>query len=516
LVAERGRDFTAIRTLLVSAGLDAELDWVTTASAARARLDAHAHDLCVVVPRSGQRSVPEVLTWSELGPPVPMMVLTDGHDAAHEDALMSAGAAEVLDREADAPEEIGRAVRRLLHRESRVRRLRERAERLGTMVDLTPAGVVHVALDGRVTAANGRATRWLGRGAPSLAGRRLDELLGEEYVRVETYVDAALGGRGAGFETELRFGGDGLRRVGVRLIPDVDVRNHARGFVMIVEDAQRAKGEAILSGGAEDRLRDFALGAVEWLWETDAEQRLVYVSEGVERHAGRSADRMLGRTLWNALDAEDDAETEELVSAMGAGRAVADTIITGRDERGTPHATLVTARPLQGPNGTFRGYRGLGRDVTAETRAVAQEFEAIDRLAGPAVASLTRQAFGQGGLDEAMPEVFAELVAEYGAELERIASVPEERAVFVTTPAMQDLAQRLGFLRASARDVVRLHRAALAQKLRLAAPEPTRRMLAIGRLVLVGALTLLIGHFRASASAERPIDRDVPLLQIKR
>lgn len=519
MVAERGRDFTAIRSLLAAAGLEAQLDWVTTAEAARGRLGGSCHDLCVVVPRAGQRGVPDVLAWDELGPPVPMVVLTSGADPTDEDALMAAGAAEVLDRDGDDPAEIGRAVRRLLHREARARRLRDRAERLGAMVDLTPAGIAYVAADGRVTGANGRFTHWFGRGAAALTGRRLDELFGEDHARIEAYVTAARSGRGGGFETELRLAGEGLRRVRARTVPDVDAAGAVLGFVLVLEDTLPGAGAQVLSG-AEDRLRDFALAASEWLWESDPEHRLVYVSEGVERHAGRGADRMLGKTLWRALDAEDDADTESLVAALAAGRTIADTLVAGRDERGAPRATLIAARPLFTPDGTFRGHRGVGRDVTAETRAVAHEFDVLDRLAGPAVASLTRQAFGQGGLDETMPEVFAELAAEYGAELERLAAAPDERAVQVTTPVVQDLVQRLGFLRATARDMVRLHRAALARTLRLAAPEPTRRMLGVGRLVLIGALTLLIGHFRAGAMADRPAERaterDVPLLHAKR
>jgi PAS domain S-box-containing protein len=500
---------------LASAGLEVELDWVTTAEAARGRVSASRHDVCVIAQRAGQRGVPDILAWDELGPPVPMVVLTSGAEPGDEDILMRAGAAEVIDRETADPADIGRGIHRLLYREARSRRLRDRAERLGAMVDLTPAGLAYVAADRRVAGANERFTRWLGRGDGTLVGRRLDELLGEDYARVAMYVDAALGGRGGGFETELRLAGQGLRRVRVRNVPDMDAQGVVGGFVMVVEDTVASDGPQSLVG-AEERLRDFAQGASEWLWETDPEHRLVYVSEAVERHVGRTADRMLGKTLWRALDAEDDGDTGSLVAAMTANRAVTDVVVACRDDRQTARATLLAARPLTAPDGTFRGHRGIGRDVTAEARAVAYEFDAIDRLAGPAVASLTRQAFGQGGVDETMPEVFAELVAEYGAELERLAGAADERAVQTMTPMLQDLVQRLGFLRASARDVIRLHRAALAQRLRLAAPEPTRRMLGASRLVLIGALTLLIGHFRAGATAERPVERDVPLLHAKR
>lgn len=487
---------------MAEAEIEADLDWVTTAEAARAALAQRRHDLCFATVRAGHRAAPDILAWDDLGPPVPIVVLTDGAASDDEDAIMRAGATEVLDRETLVPGALGRVVRHLLFREERARRLRDRVERLGVTADIAPAGLAYVDPARRVVLANRRAAAWLGRGGGAVAGARLADLLGDDFTRIEPYVDAALRGQTVGFETELRQAGHGLSRARVRLVPDLDHAGQAAGCVAFIEDAAGSERGAGLTGG-EERLRDFALEASEWLWETDPEHRLVYLSASVERHVGRGADRLLGRSIAGALDAEDDAGIEALNRDMAAGRPIADAVVAFRDDRQAARTALLSGRPLAAPDGSFLGYRGIGRDITAEVRAAGAEFDALDRLAGPAVASLTRQAFGQGGLDETMPEVFAELVAEYGIELERMATVPEDRTIQPMTPVLQDLIQRLGFLRATARDVIRVHRAALGQRLKLAAPEPTRRMLARSRLVLIAALTLLVGHFRAGATIER-------------
>ncbi len=503
LVAERGRDFTAIRGLLAEAGLEVELDWVTTGEAARAALATQHHELCLVALRAGHRGTPDILVADDLGPPAPIIVLTSGAGRVEEDLLMQAGAADVIDRDTLVIAEFERSLRHALWRAGRVRRLRDRAVRLGTTTDLAPIGLVYVDREGRLAFANRRANAWFGRGARDLAGHRIDEVFGQDYVRLAPHVEAALAGRSATVDCELGLGDLGLRRVRLRTVPDTDARGQTLGFVMHAEDVS-GPGEDIGLSTAEERLRDFALAARDWQWETDAEHRLIYLSEAAGARLGLDAARLLGRAPRNGLDAEDDEDAATLASDMAAGRPLGGLVLSYRDEHQAMRSVLLTGRPLVGADEDFRGYRGMGRDVTAETRAAVVEFESLDRIAGPASASRTRHAFGQGGLEETMPEVFAELVADYGAELERLAAAAEDRPLSSATPVLHDLVQRLGFLRASARDMIRLHRAALAARLKLAKPDRTRRMLDHGRLTLIAALTLLVTQFRAGAAGDRP------------
>ncbi|MGH6718232.1 MAG: PAS domain-containing protein [Alphaproteobacteria bacterium] len=508
LVAERGRDFTAVRSLLAEAGLDIDLDWVTTAEAARTALAMRRHEVGFLAPRPGQRGLPGLLAWDEFGPPVALVVLTSGAGPEDEDAIMRAGASEVLDRETVSAAVLGRAVRHLLYREGRGRRLRDAVERLSVTADLTPGALVYVDRERRVIGANRRGAAWLGRPGRDVRGLRLGEFLGDDAARFEPYVDAALRGQAIDVEMTLRQSGIGPGRTRVRLMPD----RAGGGFVAFIDDAPGAEDAGGRSASAE-RLRDLALAASEWLWETDPEHRLVYLSDGAERHIGRATERMIGRTPWQALDAEDDGANQAAADDMVAGRLLADAVVAYRDERQVARAVLLAGRPLAAADGTFLGYRGIGRDITAEVRAASAEFDALDRLAGPAVAARTRQAFGQGGLDETMPEVFAELVADYGRVLERCGDGADDRVVATLAPAIQDITQRLGFLRAGARDVVRLHRQALAERLKFAAPEPTRRMLGRSRFALIAALAQLVGHYRAGATADHG---DAPLARAKR
>jgi hypothetical protein len=114
-------------------------------------------------------------------------------------------------------------------------------------------------------------------------------------------------------------------------------------------------------------------------------------------------------------------------------------------------------------------------------------------------ANLTRQVFGQGPLDATVPEVFAELVAEYATELDRAIGQGT-----VDDATAQDLARRLGYLRASARDAVKLHRTALERVVGAASPEQLRAGLDIGRLLLISVLLHLATYFRGGFAGDRP------------
>lgn len=507
LVAERGRDFTAVRSLLAEAGLDVDLDWVTTAEAARAALALRRHEVGFLAARPGQRGLPALLAWDELGPPVALVVLTSGAGPEDEDAIMRAGASDVLDRDSVTPAALGRAVRYLLYREGRGRRMRDAVERLKVTADLAPGGLVYVDRERRVVGANRQGAAWLGLPGREVRAVPLGELLGEDAARFEPYVDAVLRGQVIDITMESHRLGFGPGRTRLRLTPE----RVAGGFVAFIEEA--AGAEDVGRSVSAERLRDLALAADEWLWETDVEQRLIYLSDGAERHIGRATERMFGHSLWRALDADDDDAANQAAADMAAGRLLADAVVAYRDERGLARAVLLAARPLAAADGTLLGYRGIGRDITAEVRAAGAEIDALDRLAGPAVAARTRQAFGQGGLDETMPEVIAELVGDYGVVLERCADGADDRVVSTFMPAIVDIARRLGFLRAGARDVIRLHRQALAERIKFAAPGPTRNMLARSRLTLIAVLVQLVGHYRAGATTEHV---DAPLARVTR
>ena len=500
LVAERGRDFTIVRDLLGQTELTFELDWATTCEAALGKLARESHDIALVADHIGQHSAADLFRLGGGPPGSPILVILADDDRALEDEMMAAGAADVLSRHRLDPGNLGRSIRHALWRSERVRSLHQRVIQLAAVVELDAAGLGyigdgdHVPLRQPPFAVLVRRQRGPGGSAPG-------ELLGDGYERIHPYLEAAAGGRIVDLDTEMRGPSGRFGKVRIVLTPDVDGRDVVVGVLLSLEDISSPHGSSGI-GLAEERLRDFGLASSEWLWETDLDLRLVYLSEGAEATIGRKSERLRGACLWDIGAVDEYASAlESLRQDLEAGKPIRDIVLDYADDQRLPRAMAISGYALWDADGHFRGYRGIGRDVTDTIRSAARELDTLEEIIGPMVANLTRQAFGQGPLEQTMPEVFAELVAEYTTELERAVSQGfyQDR----DGSAAQDMAQRMGFLRASARDVVKVHRAALARILGAASADQTPWCLESGRVMLTKVLMHLVSYFRGGFAGDR-------------
>lgn len=122
---------------------------------------------------------------------------------------------------------------------------------------------------------------------------------------------------------------------------------------------------------SERRFRDFAASASDWLWETDAEHRFVWLSPNVEARVQVPPEWHYGKTRLELMEPGTSADVIE------AHRRVLDAHEPFRDfeypRRGPLGDTWlsVSGVPLVDANGRFAGYRGTSRDITEKKRAEA-------------------------------------------------------------------------------------------------------------------------------------------------
>ena len=128
----------------------------------------------------------------------------------------------------------------------------------------------------------------------------------------------------------------------------------------------------------ERRLRDFAYASGDWFWEQDASLRFTWLSQrdvppGGDVLAPRVGDPMLGRTREeNAIrQPGDEAMWAAHAADLAARRPFRDLTYRSRRSTGSPVWVRVSGVPVFSPEGVFEGYRGIGRDVTAEMEAAA-------------------------------------------------------------------------------------------------------------------------------------------------
>ncbi len=122
---------------------------------------------------------------------------------------------------------------------------------------------------------------------------------------------------------------------------------------------------------SESRLRDFAAAASHWSWEVDDAFRFTFISDGFERYTGVPVASVLGKR-GSEISADVSirrAATSEIETTMRAQKPFMDVVVPYPLGGGKILHLAVSAKPVLGNDGTFRGYRGVTRDITAQRAA---------------------------------------------------------------------------------------------------------------------------------------------------
>src|SRR5262249_53650989 len=150
---------------------------------------------------------------------------------------------------------------------------------------------------------------------------------------------------------------------------------------------------------SEQRFRDVVEAGSDWVWETDEEDRFVFLSGGLRELSGEDPKRILGRKRAD-LRLPDDREESAwawYASIIERRQPYRDFEFPYTDASGQRHWARVHGRPVFDTNGRFIGYRGTGRDITAEraaTVAIAESRELLHAVidAVPAIINVKDRA----------------------------------------------------------------------------------------------------------------------------
>ncbi|MDE2299177.1 MAG: PAS domain-containing protein, partial [Burkholderiales bacterium] len=133
----------------------------------------------------------------------------------------------------------------------------------------------------------------------------------------------------------------------------------------------------------QQRMADFGDASGDWLWETDATDRVVWLSPGFEGSSGRSPVSVLNQTLPDGplLDLRGHGlqPPRTLLQGLGRRAAFSRATIEWPGPEG-PSFVSFSAVPVIGRDGGFAGFRGTARDVTERVHAEREREAAVDRL----------------------------------------------------------------------------------------------------------------------------------------
>lgn len=148
----------------------------------------------------------------------------------------------------------------------------------------------------------------------------------------------------------------------------------------------RAETAAAKLRDTERRLHDIVDASADWIWETDADARLTFASDSVERLLGYSATEILGKTPFDLMPPGEAERVRAEFAAIAARRApFRDLDNINRHKDGSLRHIWTNGMPILDAAGNLLGYRGLDRDISErkqaelELRSRNEELERFNR-----------------------------------------------------------------------------------------------------------------------------------------
>ncbi|MFQ5564020.1 MAG: response regulator [Parvularculaceae bacterium] len=130
---------------------------------------------------------------------------------------------------------------------------------------------------------------------------------------------------------------------------------------------------------SETRYRDFTESASDWTWEADENLCYSYISTRASEITGVDHKAVIGRHLAKLRTTRTQEEWNEFVKHLENHEPFRDLFTTYTDATGKTLWVSRSAKPIFDERGTFKGYRGVARDVTAEVEA-HEEAERANKL----------------------------------------------------------------------------------------------------------------------------------------
>lgn len=121
---------------------------------------------------------------------------------------------------------------------------------------------------------------------------------------------------------------------------------------------------------SEARFKAVAEAASDWIWETDAQQRLTYLSPRFTELTGHTLERWLQRPISDLFDC-DTGQVETWLHSLAGSESTGNLRCQYRDHQEQRRECRIAAKAII-EHKTCRGFRGTCTDITDEVAAHAQ------------------------------------------------------------------------------------------------------------------------------------------------
>ncbi len=159
------------------------------------------------------------------------------------------------------------------------------------------------------------------------------------------------------------------------------------GVSCVVEDVTAQNRTEAALRDSEARFRDFAKSSSDWFWEMDADLRYTYFSPAYEQHSGLPPEDIVGRTraelyadVIPELTSEEVEQWENFNRLVEAREAFNPCETKWVRPNGEIQYFATSGTPVFDTGGEFKGYRGVGSNITERKRAEEALQRAHDEL----------------------------------------------------------------------------------------------------------------------------------------
>jgi two-component system phosphate regulon sensor histidine kinase PhoR len=156
--------------------------------------------------------------------------------------------------------------------------------------------------------------------------------------------------------------------------------NHVESGELLAAQAAIAIDNALLfeeTRSLQERFRDMAVSASDWLWEVDAEGILIYCSDSIEESLGYTSAEVIGQSVFTHCQPEDRARFRAEVQQRFSAREPLLHLEGWFQHRdGHPVCLRLSARPMLDRSENMIGYRGASMDITLN-----KEMAQLEQLA---------------------------------------------------------------------------------------------------------------------------------------
>jgi len=179
---------------------------------------------------------------------------------------------------------------------------------------------------------------------------------------------------------------DVLRRDGTVMtitdtaMPNFDPQGRFTGYVGWSKDiTQQARAETLLKE-SEERFRDFAESAGDWVWEIDADLRYTHISKRAEEVTGEDHSGLIGEKMAMSGNRVSDEAWRQLIATIERREPIVGFISEVTFDSGKTVWIERSGKPVFGANGKFEGYRGVAHDISQRMNAKIAAADALRQL----------------------------------------------------------------------------------------------------------------------------------------